>query len=210
MKLLLIVARISIAVLFIVDFLLLLLYFLDFVALTTINEQNIISVAISNNREYKISSMNAECKNAKFRLLHIINPYHSQDVSSLLSQNMTMLTISNALQQQNRGKCSHHRDLLVNVLALFSEDDDEKVIKNSNYMKIPSNFIRRTISKVANNTNGGGPPLLRTILTHGLAFAREENFTHVIFSNMDINIVPSFYEAVSYLLNCTDTLLINR
>ena len=205
MRLLLIVARISIAVLFIAD-LLLLLYFLDFDSLTTINEQNIISVAI-NRRENKISMKNldAECKNdEKIRLLHIINPFHSQDISSVLSQNMPMLTISNAIQQKWK-KCNN-RDLLVNVLALFSADDYE-AIRNSN-MKIPSHFICRKFSKDTNTI--GGPTLLRTILSHGLTFAREENFTHVIYSNMDIKVVPSFYEGVSYLLNCTDTLLINR
>lgn len=209
MNLYFIVARISIAVLFTAD-VLLLLYFIDFIALTTMNEQQKrISVLFNKTREYEnLKNFNKpeakKCKDKKVRLLHIINPFHSQDITSVLSQNMTLFSISNALQHKWE-KCGDG-DLLVNVLALFSPDDYE-AIRNSN-LKIPAHFIIRSFTR--DTIIMKGPPLLRTILSHGFAFAREENFTHVIFSNVDINVVPSFYESVSYLLNCSDTLLINR
>lgn len=137
---------------------------------------------------------------SKFRILHIINPFETSSEQGRSAQNMTIISIENALSMVPQ--LSRREDLNVAVLSI----DFAHAPSITTSYSIPRSFHRRQITL----TSDIEVPQLASILTVGYEYALQNNYTHVIYTNMDISIVPSFYRMVELLLKCSETLLINR
>ena len=172
---------ISIFVLFLTD-VILLTYFIDFV--TRVDEETV------------YTKQRIEFPIAKFRFLHVVNPFSTSNQKSNNTQHMSIRSISNAFHYIKENHANQSLPVSIHVLALTDK----------RFPFLPGNFIERPLPVQAKSA----PPTLQAILQEALNYARNKNFTHIIYTNMDINIVPSFYQSVGYLLNCSDTLLINR
>jgi len=177
---------------------LLLLHFFEFLSITEQQQSG------SSNTLNGINSINRNdpmvTKLRSTRILHIINPFRSEDLRSKLTQNMTMQTVLNALQHARQNE--DYYDMYVEILAVMTTDTTSPPA----FFNIPNEFsvLNTNLSTV------DGMPKLRSILELGHAYADTNNFTHAIFTNLDISIMPMFYGMAKSLLQCSGTLLINR
>ena len=155
------------------------------------------------------------------RLLHVINPFFTPKKHVEATQKMAMASIESA-----RAWMDYMDPLGVQVDVVVIELDDGKY---SNLLR-PATFkratqrLKATVMDLINQTSFSRNfsssarrhrlPLLKDILLSGLQEASNSSsgkpYDHLIFTNMDINVMPSFYAIVAKLLTCHKTFFINR
>ncbi len=170
------------------------------------------------------------------RLLHVINPFYSQDADSVATQNMSMHSLDVARQwlknNQNRDDVSPSSADIMTVENRDSMADlTRRPLRPPSFLSYSPGLTLSAADRFpTSNTTLNGLldvnklaryPLLREILSAALSTAQQQvldpasnslvdRHTHVVFTNMDINAVPEFYAAVADLLRCKDAFLVNR
>lgn len=132
------------------------------------------------------------------RVAHIVNPVKVSENSDLFTaQPITFETIINAKRQ------SKHTEKIQIYTTQFEEDREI----------IPAEFIQlsnleRSVLDVNKSLNGKKLPLIADILSK---LRETEEHDYIIFTNMDIALMPHFYDAVFSLIEKGhDALVINR
>ena len=152
------------------------------------------------------------------RYLHIISPYHDPGRVQSQLHVMASIEIARAWMQRMRPDVTVH---IVTVEDKYNNTD------STDSPKRPLSFMSSAVAldyttfdqhmntftnKQAFNTNPNIPnsqpvplttkrlPLLRDILSAGLM--TDQTYSHVIYTNMDILVMPFFYAAVDDMVNC--------
>ena len=144
-------------------------------------------------------------KSSKWRILHIINPYRSAQVAD--TQKVTMASIE--IARKATESTLNSIDVDVAVAFILTEAD-----RISQSVYVPDAFyvspVHLNESDVVDSA-GKKLPILRRLLEISYSIADEFNFTHVVFTNRDILVMPSFYFDVAFILNGEkETFFINR
>lgn len=98
--------------------------------------------------------------------------------------------------------------VLVDILTVEIDDDANSIIPPLR----PKTFIKYP-SPIRYYQNGSFPipqPQLKDILNAGLSAGVLLNYDIIIYSNMDINLMPHFYAIVDKMSECYETFFINR
>lgn len=157
------------------------------------------------------------------RLLHVVNPFASSKARVVETQAMVMASIEAA-----RAWIDYMDPIgiYVDVLVIEAGDEAETLVlqRPATFLQAKSRLGRTAMDffalmnltigeKSASLTQHQKLPLLRDILLAGLSEAKNGSspaYDHLIFSNMDINVMPHFYSIVDKLLGCHKSFFINR
>ena len=167
----------------------------------------------------------------KTRLLHVINPFRSDNRRRIFIQNITMASIEVArawIKHISNGK------IAVDVVTI---EIDNKIDKPFDPPLRPLSFYRSPVSlsrtseelieKMYNNTatstsfyesisnkiikrNMRKLPLVKDVLKIAHDISSACAYDRIIYSNADIGVMPHFYSVVSEMMKCKSTFFINR
>lgn len=131
------------------------------------------------------------------KIAHIINPFRPQEDSDLFKAQA--LTLKSMIKAKKNAK----DDAQVSLYAVHFEDEAVKLGKDFNTLP----FLERSVLDKNNFINKRRLPLISDILKKGM----ELDADYIIYTNIDITLMPHFYSRVVELLtDGTDGLIINR
>ena len=161
------------------------------------------------------------------RYLHIISPYHDPGRIQSQLHVMASIEIARAWMQRMRPDVTVH---IVTVEDKYNHTDTDSPKRPQSFMNSKvildyttfdhhmNVFTKKEAMKTNPNTLPDSPtvppttkrlPLLRDLLSAGLT--TDQSYSHVIFTNMDIFLMPFFYAAVDDMVNCRiNTFFFNR
>lgn len=148
---------------------------------------------------------------SQMRVLHVLCPYPSSHEDVMQSQKMVMASIATA-QHYWKQYGSHKSAMDVDVVAIEQWiHRDQRVAVPTAFYRSPY-FLRLTAQDFLPETVNISKslPILREILEIAYMLASRGDYTHVVFSNMDIAVMPFLYEDVHSMLACSSNFFINR
>lgn len=131
------------------------------------------------------------------KIAHIINPFEPKIDSDLFkAQALTM-------QSMIKAKNNAPDDAQVSLYAVHFEDEDVQL--QVDFERLP--YLEKSVQDKCNFTNQLRLPLISEILKKGTALDAD----YIIYTNIDITIMPHFYSRVAELVaDGTEGLIINR
>jgi hypothetical protein len=129
------------------------------------------------------------------KVLHLINPYAVKDANEHSLMQLTLQSIEEAISFSSSA-------LEIQVLAITDEKEE---------LELPASFIQRavklkTIGVVNTRLKELQYPLIQDLISEAL----KEPFDYLIFTNMDIILMPHFYRFVAGSIPVNDAIVINR
>jgi len=147
------------------------------------------------------------------RYLHVISPYRERDPARRQHQELVMASLEVARAWMHR----MHPDVHVTVLAVDDDESESEGGSTRNYTwtpRRPASFATAFTPQLQQpqQQQRRRLPTLRAILAAALAHVGPAAaFTHVVYTNMDILVLPHFYAAVDAMVHCgLGTFFINR
>ena len=133
------------------------------------------------------------------KLLHIINPVKVPKSHELYSvQPITFKSMLNA-------KTFTNNTAIEVILASTQYSEDKGIIPD--YIRQLSN-LKRSVVDCNNNLSGRKLPLIKDILNKS---KEVKNVEYVIYTNVDVGLMPYFYDAVAnYIKKGNDAVIINK
>lgn len=145
--------------------------------------------------------------NKEYRFAHFINIYSSKSKSNEQNQKLTMMTIE-AARAWMKFKFPNIQVDIYTIEGPYKKHSNIKPpLRPKAFYKSPFQLNKTildipSISKfITPNMTRRTVPLLRDVLGVGL-HPHFTHYTHIIYSNMDICVMPHFYAIITDLLNC--------
>jgi hypothetical protein len=144
------------------------------------------------------------------RLLHVICPFSiggNVGVDSSLLGDTQMIVLETLRQAKQKAE-SHPlgNEFSINIIAILYKED--QFLPLGDEFTISKHFLTNSSQYFAPNSNK--LPLLKDILQIAMLEAEQRQSTHMIFTNMDINVMPTFYLQVHSMLEHIPAFFINR
>lgn len=150
---------------------------------------------------YRPNALGSTVK-AGTRFLHILNPYAATDKDLIATFHITMASLDIARQWLSAKWLQN--DVTVDIVAIVDEKDRGK-------FEIPTTF---QVVYLKNNASwpGSHPPLHQLLSTAQQLHSSNTRspYTHVIYSNVDIGVLPHFYQLLWSSVPCSGAFFVGR